>query len=110
MTEGDLDGPTAGRVAAGIANLDPIFEHRLRLGACVLLSRADAIRFAQLKRLLDATDGNLGAQMRKLEEAGYVEGTKEFDNRKPVTWYALTPQGRTALHRHLSAYAQLTRI
>jgi DNA-binding MarR family transcriptional regulator len=94
-------------VSAGISGLDAILEHRMRLGACVLLSRADALSFSRLKELLGATDGNLGAQMRKLEDAQYVEARKQFQNRRPVTWYALTVLGREALKAHLASLETL---
>jgi DNA-binding MarR family transcriptional regulator len=83
--------------------LDPLLQHRSRLGALVLLSGADALSFTRLKSLLEETDGNLGAQLRKLEEVGYVSVDKQFVKRKPVSWYALTPQGRRALKAHLAA-------
>ena len=69
----------------------------------VLLSSADALTFSRLKALLQETDGNLGAQLRKLEDAGYVKVTKEFVDRKPVSWYAITASGRTGLKNHLAA-------
>lgn len=104
MAEADSIGE---RVSAGISGLDAILEHRVRLGACVLLSRSEALSFSRLKQVLGATDGNLGAQMRKLEEARYVEARKDFQNRKPVTWYALTPLGRDALRAHLASLETL---
>jgi len=87
----------------GLDRLDPLLQHRSRLGALVLLSSVDAMNFARLKSLLDETDGNLGAQLRKLEEADYVQVRKEFADRKPVSWYALTSKGRSALKSHLRA-------
>lgn len=87
----------------GLDRLDALLGHRLRLGACVLLSSADALSFSRLKELLGATDGNLGAQLRKLEEAAYVRTRKEFVERRPVTWYSLTAQGRRSLGAHLAA-------
>lgn len=87
--------------AAGLERLDPVLQHRSRLGACVLLSTVDLLNFTRLKTLLSETDGNLGAQLRKLEEAGYVSVKKEFADRKPVSWYALTASGRAALKEHL---------
>lgn len=100
--------PANGRkVSDGVAALDALFEHRIRLGACVLLSSADALSFSRLKSLLAASDGNLGAQMRKLEDAGYIESRKEFQERRPVTWFALAPAGRTALRLHLRAMRKL---
>ena len=94
-------------VSTGVAGLDAVLEHRLRLGACVLLSRVDALAFPRLKAVLGATDGNLGAQMRKLEEEGYVRVRKEFQGRKPITWYSLTSQGRSGLRAHLAAMEKL---
>jgi DNA-binding MarR family transcriptional regulator len=85
-----------------LERLDPVLEHRVRLAACVLLSRTEEISFSRFKELLQQTDGNLGAQLRKLEDEGYIELRREFSDRRPVTWYHLTPAGRRALKRHLA--------
>jgi DNA-binding PadR family transcriptional regulator len=45
--------------------------------------------------------------MRKLEEEGYVRVRKEFQDRKPATWYSLTSQGRSGLKAHLAAIKKL---
>ena len=87
----------------GLDDLDPLLQHRSRLGTMVLLSNADAMNFTRLRELLKETDGNLGAQLRKLEEAGYITVKKQFADRKPVSWYALTAAGRKALKQHLNA-------
>lgn len=87
----------------GLQQLDKLLEHRSRLGACVLLAKADAVSFSSLKQLLHETDGNMGAHLRKLEEAKYVSVSKRFENRKPVTWYKLTAKGKRALRTHLNA-------
>ncbi len=84
-----------------------MLEHRTRLGACVLLARNEAMTFRLLRDLLDETDGNLGANLRKLEADGYVHASKEYQDRKPVTWYSLTPRGRSALAAHLEALSRL---
>ena len=89
--------------------LDDLLQHRARIGAAVLLARHDQLSFSRLKALLNETDGNLGAQMRKLEDAGYVIARKEFQNRRPVTWYALTPDGKRALSEHLANLERLIR-
>ena len=83
--------------------LDPAFEHRARLAIAVLLARHGEISFARFKQELDLTDGNLGAQLRRLEDDGYLVLRRDFVERKPVTWYALSPDGRQALDRHLAA-------
>ena len=48
--------------------LDPAFEHRARLAIAVLLARHGEISFARFKQELALTDGNLGAQLRRLED------------------------------------------
>jgi DNA-binding MarR family transcriptional regulator len=96
--------------SAGLEQLDPLLQHRSRLGALVLLSTADALSFSRLRELLGETDGNLGAQLRKLEDAGYLDVKKEFVDRKPVTWYALAPAGRAALKAHLAALDMLIKV
>lgn len=83
--------------------LDPVLEHRVRLAACVLLSRTEEISFSRFKELLQQTDGNLGAQLRKLEDENYIALRREFAGRRPVTWYRLSPPGRQALKRHLTS-------
>ena len=90
-----------------LEQLDPAFEHRARLAIAVLLARHGEISFAAFKEQLQMTDGNLGAQLRKLEEAGIVSLRRDFVERKPVTWYALTKDGRKALDTHLKALQSL---
>jgi DNA-binding MarR family transcriptional regulator len=46
------------------------------------------------------TPGNLSAHLSKLEDAGYIEVTKEFIERKPHTALALTKKGRMALKEY----------
>lgn len=83
--------------------LDPLFEHRARPAIAALLARHGEISFTAFKQRLEMSDGNLGAQLRKLEDAGYVALRRDFVERKPVTWYALTGPGRKALDAHLLA-------
>ena|SRR5579872_2425186 len=94
---------------SGLDQLDALLQHRARLGAMVLLSANDEISFSALRGLLKETDGNLGAQLRKLEEAEYISVKKEFQDRKPVSWYSLTAAGRRALKNHLAALETVVR-
>lgn len=91
----------------GVNALDKFLEHRIRLGICVLLSLYDQISFSRFKELLQESDGSLGAHLRKLEDEGYIAVRKEFRNRKPASWYALTSKGREALVSHLEALRKL---
>ena len=86
-----------------LEGLDPALEHRTRLAIAVLLARHGEISFSQFKEQLDLTDGSLGAQLRKLEDAEYLKLRRDFVERRPVTWYSLTPAGRKALDRHMRA-------
>ena len=52
--------------------------------------------FGELRDQVGATDGNLSAHLRKLEDAGYVRADKSFVNRKPQTRLSLTAEGRQA--------------
>ena len=86
-----------------LEGFDATFEHRHRLAIAVLLARHGELSFARLKQQLDLTDGNLGAQLRKMEDAAYLKLRRDFVERRPVTWYSLTPAGRKALDRHMRA-------
>ena len=70
--------------------LDRLIHERLRLGILSALSVNDSLKFNELKKLLDTTDGNLSVHARKLEEAGYVACAKSFEGRMPKTEYKLT--------------------
>ncbi len=92
--------------------LDRLIHERLRLGIVSALAVNDALTFVELKRLLKTTDGNLSVHARKLEEAGYISCTKEFEGRTPRTEYRLTRAGRLALERyleHMEALIKATR-
>ena len=58
------------------AGSDRLLEHRLRLAICVLLTRYDRLSFSRLKQLTEETDGNLGANLRRLEEAGFLKSPR----------------------------------
>jgi DNA-binding transcriptional ArsR family regulator len=94
--------PAALPPALSAPNLDRLIHERLRLGILSALSVNDSLTFAELKRLLDATDGNLSVHARKLEEAGYLTCTKTFEGRVPKSDYRLAPAGRQALDRYLN--------
>lgn len=97
----------ADQVRVGTRAMDRLLEHRSRLGACLLLTQTGAMNFIRLRELLGETDGNLGAHLRKLEDANYIEVRKEFAERKPVTWYQIAPAGAKALRAHMAALETL---
>lgn len=79
----------------------------MRLAIAVLLTRWERLSFTRLRELTGETDGSLGAHLRRMEDAGYLDVDKEFVDRKPTTWYALAPAGSRALASHLDALAGL---
>ena len=77
---------------------------RLRImAALVTLAPADEVEFTYLRDLLEVTDGNLGAHLRKLEEPGYIAVNKIFVERKPRTFVSATPEGRRVFQGHVAA-------
>jgi DNA-binding HxlR family transcriptional regulator len=93
----------------GAVALDRIIHERLRLAIVSALSVNPVLTFAELKKLLTTTDGNLSVHSRKLEEAGYVSVQKKFEGRVPRTEYRLTASGRSALERYLTHMEALIR-
>ena len=90
-----------------LPELNPVIHGKLRLALLSLLSGVDAAEFTWLREKTGATDGNLGAQLMKLEEAGYLSVEKKFVLRKPQTIYRMTEAGRAALTEYVAALKQL---
>lgn len=77
---------------------------RLRIMASlVTLGPDEEVDFTYLRDLLEVTDGNLGAHLRKLEEAGYIDLNKLFVERKPRTFVSATKKGRKVFDEHVEA-------
>ena len=82
--------------------LDKIIHERMRLGIISALAANETLSFTDLKNLLNTTDGNISVHARKLEDAGYLECLKSFNNRIPLTKYKITTEGKAALGRYLN--------
>jgi DNA-binding MarR family transcriptional regulator len=103
-------GPDTAEDTAGafdIGRIDEVIHGRLRLGIMAYLSGAGTADFNELKTRLQATDGNLSVHLRKLEEAGFVEVSKSFQDRKPLTRATMTEAGRNAFIAYLDAMSAL---
>lgn len=87
-----------------MTDLDPVIHAPARLRIMTSLdtglTSGDAMTFPTLAKLLRMTAGNLTTHLAKLEAAGYVELTKEFHGRKPVTFITITHGGRAAFHQY----------
>jgi DNA-binding MarR family transcriptional regulator len=83
---------------------------RLRImAALTALAQGEEVDFAYLRDLLEVSDGNLGAHLRKLEDAGYIAVNKTFVERRPRTYVTATPAGRKAFNAHTEALEAILR-
>ena len=90
-----------------IANLQKVFESRIRLGIMSALMVNDTLDFNALKELLELTDGNLASHLKALEQQEIIVVSKQFIGRKPSTTYRATEQGKDLFRRHLVALEEL---
>ena len=84
---------------------DAIIHQPVRLkimAALKVLPGNDMLEFVRLKAIVGATEGNLGAHITTLEEAGYVEVEKDFVGKKPRTRVKLSKQGRRAFEDYIA--------
>ncbi|MCL2213036.1 MAG: transcriptional regulator [Oscillospiraceae bacterium] len=65
------------------------FGTRLRLHIIASLLHK-TLDFKTLREITGATDGNLSAQLIKLDEMGYITVEKKFVDRRPQSTYTIT--------------------
>jgi len=81
---------------------------RLRIMAALkALPGMVSIEFVRLRKIVDATEGNLGSHIQTLEQAGYIEVQKDFVGNKPCTRIKLTKQGRRAFEDYIADLTDL---
>ncbi len=93
-----------------MAELDDIIHQPLRLRIMAALNALPAgagLEFSRLKKLTNATDGNLGAHIETLARADYVGVEKAFVGRKPQTTVSATAIGRSAFARHVATLREI---
>ena len=84
---------------------DAIVHQPMRLKIMAALKpvpESDPLEFSRLRAIVDATDGNLGAHLTTLEDAGYIKVIKDFNGKKPRTRVALTKAGRRAFEAYVA--------
>jgi len=94
-------------MAFDLDKIDDVIHSRLRLGVMAYLASAESATFTELKDTLKVSQGNLSVQLRKLEQAGYVEIDKRIVGRKPLTTARLTKTGRKAFAAYLAALSDV---
>jgi DNA-binding MarR family transcriptional regulator len=92
-----------------IANLNKLFDSRIRLGIMSALVVNESVNFNELKELIEVTDGNLASHLKTLEESGFIKVQKGFIGRKTQTTYTVTKAGEKAFKQHLEALEAMIR-
>ena len=90
-----------------IAQLNKVFDSRIRLGIMSILSVNEGADFNAMKELLEITDGNLASHLKALESIDYIQSKKRFIGRKPNTQYFITESGKNCFKEHLNALEKL---
>ena len=88
-------------------NIDNIFQSRIRIAILSVLVTVEKAEFSILKERTKATDGNLGAHLKKLEDVEYINTEKKFVDRKPISFYSITEKGRKAIEDYLNTLENL---
>jgi DNA-binding MarR family transcriptional regulator len=88
-----------------MAELNAVIHQPVRLkimAALKALPPPALLEFVRLKKIVEATEGNLGAHIQTLEEAGYVTVEKDFADNRPRTRVKLTKEGRRAFEDYVA--------
>jgi len=88
-----------------MVELDPCIHQPVRLkimAALKALPSGELLEFVRLKKIVEASDGNLGAHIQMLDQAGYIAVEKDFSDNRPRTRVKLTQKGRRAFQEYVS--------
>ena len=83
-------------------DLDPILHSQLRLSIVSILMTVDEAYFTYIKETTKAAAGNVSIQIKKLQEAGYIQVKKSFKNNYPNTTVSITNKGIKAFEEYVS--------
>ena len=87
--------------------MDELLLSKIRLSIIAALLPEDWVAFSALQHTVQTTNGNLGAHLGKLIDAGYVQEEKVFVDRRPLSRYHLTKTGREAFVTHVRDLQEL---
>lgn len=90
-----------------LASFDRLVHEPARLAILTALSACAKVDFVFLRSLTGLTKGNLSSHLAKLEQNGLVAIEKTFAGRQPITYVALTGQGRDALTSYWKRFDQV---
>lgn len=82
------------------ADLDRLVHEPARLAIMAVLYTVERADFLYLLHSTGLTKGNLSSHLMRLEEAGYVQISKTFRGKTPLTTCSLTDVGRRAFESY----------
>ncbi|MCX8029348.1 MAG: transcriptional regulator [Brevinematales bacterium] len=93
-------------------DLDKNIHEKARLVIMIALavSPEKKLSFNELKDITKLSSGNLSVQIRNLEEVGYINVKKFFDNSKPKTEIVITDRGKRALENYLDNVERIVKV
>ena len=83
-------------------DLDPLLHSQLRLAIISMLVISKKVEFTHIKEETKAAAGNISIQIKKLQEAGYINVEKTFKNNYPKTMVSITNKGIKAFESYLN--------
>jgi len=83
-------------------DLDPILHSQLRLSIVSILMSVEEASFNFIKETTKATSGNISIQIKKLQNAGYIQVKKSFKNNYPNTTLSMTEKGIEAFETYVN--------
>lgn len=84
------------------SDLDPLLHSQLRLAIVSMLVASEKIEFTHIKNETKAAAGNISIQIKKLEDAGYINIEKTFKNNYPNTMLSITDKGIKAFESYVT--------
>ena len=83
-------------------DLDPLLHSQLRLAIISMLVTSEKVEFTNIKEETKAAAGNISIQIKKLQEAGYIDVEKTFRNNYPKTLIFITDKGVKAFETYVN--------
>ena len=90
--------------------IDRLIHEPARLMVVALLSGLEEADFLFLQNETGLTKGNLSVHLSKLEEAGYIEITKTFRGKIPLTVLRLTGEGHAAFRSYRASVSGILKL
>jgi DNA-binding transcriptional ArsR family regulator len=90
-----------------LASFDRLVHEPARLAILTALSACEKADFVFLRNLTGLTKGNLSSHLAKLEQGGLISIDKMFEGKHPITYAALTGEGRDVLKAYWKRFDQV---